>query len=94
MKIFSLILPVISTLVWVAFAWVATVLQIGVQQRTVFTDLGQFMGCLGTPLFAILLSVVPSLMLNQTRFAAIGQIWCLLIIALVIPAVFALDGGM
>jgi len=59
MRILSLTLPIISTLVWAAYAWLATDLAMEVQERTGCTDLHQFIVCLGFPQMAIMVSVVP-----------------------------------
>ncbi len=70
-KISPLILPAINALLWGGFAWIG--LDVGKG-----TDLGQVEWYVVFPLVMVIVSLVPSALLSQTKWAYIGNLWSLL----------------
>ncbi|MEC4594861.1 MULTISPECIES: hypothetical protein [Nitrospirillum] len=65
-----------------------------VQARLGHVDLAQVSGIVVFPFMVLLMALVPSLLLSQTRWAWIGNLWCLLFVLLLFPYLFMYGGGM
>ena len=95
MKKAALILPVTNGLVWGGLSWMGWdgIQYIESQHAAGYPSSGQIGYYLTVPLITLILSLVPGILLSQTKWSWMGNIWCGLTLIAVFPYLLPYGGG-
>ena len=93
MKLKPLILPAISCVLWGLLAWSGFDGEVGVEQRMGRVSLGQVQFYVVFPLVMLSLSVIPAVLLSQTRWSFVGGFWSGVSMLMVLPYLYYYGGG-
>ena len=95
MKITPLILPAVNGIAWGGFAWLGwdMLKSIESQHAPGYPSSGQILWIEIFPLIMLLVSLVPSALLSQTKWSTFGNIWSLLTLVLFFPYFCSSGGG-
>ena len=93
MKIRTLILPAINLLLWGFMAWMGFGGEVGVETRVGSVSLGQVQFYVVFPLIMLSLSVIPAVLLSQTRWSFVGGFRSGVSMLMVLPYLYYYGGG-
>jgi hypothetical protein len=93
MKISALILPAINGVLWGSFAWFGHEGSRSVEARVGHSNLGQVEFYVVLPLVMLIVAMVPAVLLSQTKWSTIGNVWSIFTLVLLIPYLSGYSGG-
>lgn len=90
----ALILPALNTLLWGTAAWLGFDGEKGVEARVGAVSLAQVQYYVVFPLIMLSVAVIPAVLLSQTKWAYVGNIWSVMTLLVVLPYGCFYGGGM
>jgi hypothetical protein len=88
-----LILPTVNGVVWGGLVFIGFGLETGVEERVGGVALAQLQYYVIFPLLMVSISMVPSVLLSQTKWSGWGSGWSAITLFLVLPYLLVYTGG-